>query len=183
MEIFHTGEVIYVGRPPTFQCQVGSSYYQATILKILPAYRRLPTRYEVQFLEADKRTGENNATVVPHHNKHRRQLVFKKTVSPQSAMTVVSNAVDEACITNADVQAAVKIWRPNDGSTASDTTEDESEEEASTIYTNEDHDPDSCQPWNQREHFRNRGQEEPNFTWETCMSPLPTQMPLSPPSR
>ena len=54
MEIFHIGEVIYAGRPPTFQCQVGNSHYQGKIIKILPAYRRLPTRYEIQFLEADK---------------------------------------------------------------------------------------------------------------------------------
>ena len=64
-------------------------------------------------------------------------------------------------------------------------THEELEEtiEETVVYTNSDHDPDATQPWNEREHFRFRGQEESTFTLDTCMSPLPRQMPLSPPSR
>ena len=84
---------------------------------------------------------------------------------------------------------AERIWRANEGSTDSQETvgsESEAELQTQTTYTNEDHDPNSSQPWNNRQHFRFRGEEEMEediSSIENCMSPLPVQIPLSPPVR
>ena len=53
------------------------------------------------------------------------------------------------------------------------------------VYTNIDHDPDATRPWNQRNHYRVRSHDEvPSDGDQTNIhSPLPQELPLSPPPR
>ena len=73
---FKKNDLVYAGRPPTFQVEVGNAQYKARIMQVLPKAGRLPVRYLLKFMQPDVRTKKNEEVVIPHYNRHSRTIIF-----------------------------------------------------------------------------------------------------------
>ena len=75
-DYFKEGDVVYAGRPPTYNCVRGDTQYLGEVLQVLPARGRQPLKYLIKFAENDARSGENESVVIPHFNRYSRAVVF-----------------------------------------------------------------------------------------------------------
>ena len=98
MDIFTVGTEVYADRPSDFHYKVGDKQFHGTILQVLPAIRRVPTSYLIQFQLPDCR-GDMDTVVVPHFRKG-KQRVFKvqPTINQSGNSSSLDNTLFPSCI-------------------------------------------------------------------------------------
>ena len=92
-EIFQVGDIVYAGRPPLFSFDKHKKQNRATIMKVLPAARRVPLRYLVSFDLPDAITKETQSVVIPHKRRD-RVIVFPAAENKTSEVPVSPKQLD-----------------------------------------------------------------------------------------
>ena len=92
--VYKVDDIVYSGRPPLYNCKIGDSQYKAKVIQVLPARRRAPLSYLLQFIEPDSRDGETTSVVVPGFRRN-RPVVFAADDDTTDALHPETNPLRE----------------------------------------------------------------------------------------